>query len=46
MPWEFAELPSRKKAGLIGMIKVRLEKEKKLQQEKKSGKKGRKGRRR
>jgi len=36
MPWEFAALPLRRKAALIGMIKVRLEKEKKAQQQAKA----------
>jgi hypothetical protein len=36
MPWEFAALPLRRKAALIGMIKVRIEKEKKAQQQSKA----------
>jgi hypothetical protein len=28
MPWDFAELDIRKKASLIGMIKVRAKREK------------------
>ncbi|MFC3802715.1 hypothetical protein [Cohnella sp. GCM10012308] len=31
MPWEFAGLSSQKKAALIGMIRVRVDAEKKAQ---------------
>ncbi|MGN7454623.1 hypothetical protein ACTHPH_07395 [Paenibacillus pasadenensis] len=39
LPWEFAELGTRRKAALIGMIRVRLEAEKQARlQSSRSGK--------
>ncbi|WP_019536756.1 hypothetical protein [Paenibacillus ginsengihumi] len=45
MPWEFAELPRRRKAALIGMIRARIDAEKQHKRQMASARGSKRGRR-